>query len=120
MRRIRRESSATTTRCVVVVESAATVTCVPTRRRARRRAARGEQALGVEQDDEAVADLGDRLDRLRVGGRDGLELVAGDGQDLLDVADDDAGLAGAGLDDDDLAERRRSAIGDAPMREARS
>ena len=39
-----------------------------------------------------------------VGGRDGLELLAGDGQDLLDVADDHAGLAGARLDDDDLAE----------------
>src|SRR4029079_207777 len=64
----------------------------------------GEETFRVERDEAAVVDLGDRLDRLRVGGRDGLELVARDGQDLFDVADEDAGLAGPGLDDDDLAE----------------
>jgi hypothetical protein len=56
----------------------------------------------------------DSMRRCRVGR---LELVAVTGQDLLDVADDDAGLAGAGLDDDDLAD---SARGVEPMREARS
>ena len=35
----------------------------------------GEAALGVEQDDQAVVDLRDRLDRVGVGGRDALELV---------------------------------------------
>src|SRR3954463_529410 len=101
MRRIRRESSATTTRCALWGAPAT-----------RRASGRGElvdaggrkQTTRVEQDHEAVADLRDRFDRLQVGRRDGLELLGGDGQDLLDVADDDAGLAGARLDDDDLAE----------------
>src|SRR6476661_113035 len=103
MRRIRRESSATTTRCGVL-ESAATVTGWLDGGQLVDAAGAGEQPLRVQQDDEAVVDLGDRLDRLRVGGRNGLELLARDGQDLFDVADEDAGLAGAGLDDDDLAE----------------
>src|SRR3954451_22390525 len=105
MRRIKRESSATTTRCAVLEEIVATVTgCGLDCGQLVDATRAGEQALGVEQDDEAIVDLGDRLDRLRVGGWDGLELLARDGQDLFDVADEDAGLAGAGLDDDDLAE----------------
>src|SRR3954449_1211999 len=63
----------------------------------------GEDALGVEQDDEAVVDLRDGLDRRAAGGRHGVELGLLDGEDLLDVVDDDAGHVGGGLDDDDLA-----------------
>src|SRR3954447_21863095 len=101
MRRIRRESSVTTTRCALLVRPATNGGL----RGAELVGAMGcEQALGVEQDHEAVADLRDRLDRLQVGRRHGLELLGGDGEDLFDVADDDAGLARAGLDDDDLAE----------------
>ena len=62
-----------------------------------------EKALGVEEDHEPVADLGDRVDRVRAGGRDRLELVGARGQDLLDLVDHDADLAGARLDDHDLA-----------------
>src|SRR3954447_15520327 len=102
MRRIRRESSATTTRCAVLRRLATGGAGL--RGGEVVGAGAGEQTLRVEQDHQAVADLGDRLDRAGVGGRDGLELVGGHGQDLLDVADDHAGLAGAGLDDDDLAE----------------
>src|SRR3954470_13940614 len=104
MRRIRRESSATTTRCAVWEEIAATVTTGSDRGELVDAAGAGEEPFRVQQDDEAVVDLGDRLDRLRVGRRDRLELLGRDGQDLLDVADEDAGLAGPGLDDDDLAE----------------
>src|SRR5262245_18360677 len=103
MRRIRRESSATTTRCALFrVPATGIAGCL--RRGELVRAVAGEETLGIEQDDETVADLGNRLDRPQVGRRDGLELLGGDGQDLLDVADDDAGLTGARLDDDDLAE----------------
>src|ERR1700754_2821015 len=102
MRRIRRESSATTTRCALVGVLATEPVLL--RRGELVGADAREQTLGVEEDDEAVADLGDRLDRLHVGRRDGLELLGGDGEDLLDVAHDDAGLAGARLDDHDLAE----------------
>src|SRR4051812_23296206 len=98
MRRIRRESSATTTRCAVL-EIAATVIRGRLDRGELVDAARprGEQTLGVEQDDEAIVDLGDRLDRLRVGRGNRLELLVRDGQDLFDVADEHAGLAGPGL-----------------------
>src|SRR3954469_10133275 len=106
MRRIRRESSATTTRCRVEEESVATGTRGSDGGELVDAAGAGEQAFRVEQDHQAVVDLGDRLDRLRVGRRDGLELLAGHGQDLFDVADENAGLAGPGLDDDDLAELR--------------
>src|SRR3954469_17299863 len=104
MRRIRRESSATTTRCAVWEEIAATVTTGSDRGQLVDAAGAGEEPLRVQQDDETVVDLGDRLDGLGVGGRDGLELLARDGQDLLDVADENAGLAGPRLDDHDLAE----------------
>src|SRR3954452_21682995 len=103
MRRIKRESSATTTRCAVEEEIAATVTGELDRGQFVDAAGASEEAFGVEQDHEAIVDLGDRLDRLGVGRRDGLELLGGDREHLFDVADEDAGLAGARLDDDDLA-----------------
>src|SRR3954447_9366527 len=92
-RRIRRESSAPTTR----VEGAAVIRSGGGELGAR------EDALGVEQDHEAVVDLGDGLDRGAAGGRDGVELAVLDGEDLLDVVDDHAGHVGRRLDDDDLA-----------------
>ena len=64
----------------------------------------GEKPVRIQQDREAVAELGDRVHVGRVGGRDVLELGVLDGQDLLDVVDDDTGGAGLGLDDDDLGD----------------
>src|SRR3954470_6793947 len=93
-RRMRPESSATTTRVAggaVVIGSGSG------------QLGAGEDALGVEQDDQAVVDLGDGLDRRAAGGGDRVELGVLDGEDLLDVVDDDAGHVGGGLDDHDLA-----------------
>jgi hypothetical protein len=67
---------------------------------ARRR--RADDALGVEEDDEAVADLGDAVDGPAPGRRRVVELVAADGDDLFDVVDDHARHVLGGLDDDDL------------------
>src|SRR3954463_869619 len=91
-RRMRPESSATTTRVAgaFVIGSGSG------------QLGAGEDALGVEQDHEAVVDLGDGLDRGAAGGGDGVELGVLDREDLLDVVDDDAGHVGGGLDDDDL------------------
>src|SRR3712207_66401 len=61
-----------------------------------------EQAVEVEQDDQAVAELHDPLDGVRAGGRDRVELLVLDRQDLLDVVHDDARGDRAALDDDDL------------------
>src|SRR4051794_33535263 len=91
-RRMRPESSATTTR-----GAGATVIAS-----GRGRLGAGEDALGVEQDDQAVVDLGDGLDRGAGRGGHGLELRVLDREDLLDVVDDDAGHVGGGLDDHDL------------------
>src|SRR3954470_5680373 len=92
-RRMRPESSATTTRVAeaFVIGSGSG------------QLGAGEDALGVEQDDQAVVDLGDGLDRRAAGGGDRIELGVLDGEDLLDVVDDDAGHVGGGLDDHDLA-----------------
>src|SRR3954449_13053675 len=92
-RRMRPESSATTTRVAgaFVIGSGSG------------QLGAGEDALGVEQDDQAVVDLGDGLDRRAAGGGDRVELGVLDGEDLLDVVDDDAGHVGGGLDDHDLA-----------------
>src|SRR4051812_17418033 len=110
MRRMSRESSATTMRCS---EGLTAATGVISDRGELVGLGADEQSLGVEQDHEAIADLGDGLDRLGVGRGDRLELIARDGEDLLDVADDDAGLAGPRLDDDDLAELPLLAGGEA-------
>src|SRR3954470_13911472 len=93
-RRMRPESSATTTR---VAGGAAVIGS------GSGQLAAGEDALGVEQDDEAVVDLGDGLDRRAASGRDRVELAVVDGEDLLNVVDDDAGHVGGRLNDDDLA-----------------
>src|SRR4051812_18227327 len=93
-RRMRPESSATTTR---VAGGAAVIGSGSGRLGA------GEDAFGVEQDDEAVVDLGDGLDRRAASGRDGVELGVLDREHLLHVVDDDAGHVGGGLDDHDLA-----------------
>src|SRR3954468_7472249 len=100
MRRMSRESSVTTTRPrrgVVVVTG---VTWLGGDRGGGDGlvdggAGAGEQALGVEEHDQPVLDLGDRVDRVAAGGRHVLELVARDGDDLVDLVDDDADLAGA-------------------------
>jgi hypothetical protein len=64
--------------------------------------AEAEEPGGAEEHDQAVVELDDRVDRGLVGGREALELVGVDGDDLLDVVDDDAGELRGGLDDDDL------------------
>src|SRR4051795_7411277 len=92
-RRMRPESSATTTR---LAGGAAVIGSGSGRLGA------GEDALGVQQDDEAVVDLGDGLDRGAGRGGHGLELRVLDREALLDVVDDDAGHVGGGLDDHDL------------------
>ncbi len=103
MRRIRRESSATTTRTQALELGRLATGPGTTRRRARQRRCR-RRPSGLRRITRRSPIFGDRLDGLQVGGRDGLELLGRDREDLLDVADDDAGLAGARLDDDDLAE----------------
>src|SRR4051794_27666571 len=64
--------------------------------------AEAEEPGWAEQHDQAVVELDDGVDRGLVGGREALELVGVDGDDLLDVVDDDAGELRRGLDDDDL------------------
>src|SRR4051812_50159186 len=97
MRRIRRESSATTTRCAVWEEIAATVTTGSDRGELVDAAGAGEEPFRVQQDDEAVVDLGDRLDRLRVGRRGRPEVLGRGGPDLPDGAHQGARLAGPRL-----------------------
>src|SRR3954470_22821481 len=97
------ESSATTMRGLRSMEgSVESVVCVPALGR-RGEVDPAEQAVEVEQDDQAVVDLHDAVDRLGPGRRDGVELLLFDRQDLVDVVDDDAGRDRAALDDDDLA-----------------
>src|SRR5229473_2638461 len=62
----------------------------------------GEDALGVEQDDETVGDLCDGVDEVGAGAGHGVELVALDREHLLDLVDDDARGAAVRLDDHDL------------------
>src|SRR4051812_16204048 len=92
-RRMRPESSATTTRVGDAVVTAL---------RGGRLGA-GEDALGVQQDEQAVVDLGDGLDRGAAGRGNRVELRVLDREDLLHVVDDDAGHVGGRLDDHDLA-----------------
>jgi hypothetical protein len=78
-----------------------------------------DEAVEVEQDDEAVVDLGDRLQQLVLrGGRQVLEVGVTHGQDLGDIVDDDAGAVVAGLDDHDL--RVLGTIADDAQASARS
>src|SRR6185437_14797526 len=65
-----------------------------------------EDALGVQQDDQAVVDLGDRLDGRAARGGHGVELRLVDGEDLLDVVDHDPRHVAGRLDDHDLAALR--------------
>src|SRR5947209_11776437 len=62
----------------------------------------GEDALGVEQDDEAVGDLCDRVDEVGAGAGHGVELLALHREHFLDLVDDDARGAAVRLDDHDL------------------
>src|SRR6185312_282635 len=62
----------------------------------------GEQAVGVQQDRQALVELGDAVDVVGVGASDRLDLVGGDRQHLLDAVDHHAGGAAPGLDDGDL------------------
>src|SRR6185312_4372454 len=62
----------------------------------------GEQAVGVQQDRQALVELGHAVDVVGVGAADRLDLVGGDRQHLLDAVDDHAGGAALGLDDGDL------------------
>src|SRR3954454_4225211 len=62
-----------------------------------------EQTVEVEQDDQAVVDLHDAVDRLAAAGRDRVELALLDRQDLVDAVHDDTGGDRAALDDHDLA-----------------
>ena len=64
--------------------------------------AEAEEPGWAEQHDQAVVELDDGVDRGLVGGREALELVGVDGDDLVDVVDDDPGELRRGLDDDDL------------------
>ena len=50
-----------------------------------------EEPGRAEQHDQAVVELDDGVDRGLVGGREALELVGVDGDDLVDVVDDDPG-----------------------------
>src|SRR5258707_7270714 len=61
-----------------------------------------EDALGVEQDDETVCDLRDRVDEVGAGSGDSVELGGFDREHFLDLVDDDAGGARLGLDAHDL------------------
>ena len=53
--------------------------------------AEAEEPGWAEQHDQAVVELDDGVDRGLVGGREALELVGVDGDDLVDVVDDDPG-----------------------------
>ena len=87
-----RESSATTTRCVVAWTAAPPVSARP-RPREVVGAGAGEEAVGVEQDHEAVARSwrSPRSTRAPAAGTASSWSMR-DRQDLLDVVDDDAGL----------------------------